>query len=482
MVSSVLWLVARGLRVGHRLAWVATVVTLVLHAAVQLSHHVHPVASTLVIAAGVWLACQWRAFPVLPDRRTTRQVVLLTGAAALVTAVDVTLRALRVTTSNPFWHTVAAWGDRAVIVAGVTLVAVAAWRLTSPRRRALPAAAHRAERERARRVVRRHGGGSLDYFALRDDKDWFFVGRSVVAYAVRGGVCLVSPDPIGPPAERARAWAEFAGFAARQGWSIVVVAAAEDWLPVYEFAGLQALYLGDIAVVDAPAFDLDGHDRKSIRRAHNRIARAGYTTTFHDPAQLARADPELCDAILAMSAESRRGEDERGFSMSLSRLFDPADAGLLLSVTRTPAGRVDAYCQWVPARDGWSLDVMRRRTDADLPNGLIDFTLVETIFETARRGGRTVSLNFAAFRETLAGERPAPLGPITRPVIDKLNESAQVTSLAPFNEKYGPSWERRFFASSRGDGLPYQVAAAVGAEGAIDQPLLNRLLDAIVGS
>ena len=54
----------------------------------------------------------------------------------------------------------------------------------------------------------------------------------------------------------------------------------------------------------------------------NRIARAGYVTTFHDPAAL---DPDLHAAIEQMSGESRRGEAERGYSMTLSRLLDPAD-------------------------------------------------------------------------------------------------------------------------------------------------------------
>ena len=50
--------------------------------------------------------------------------------------------------------------------------------------------------------MRRHGRGTLDYFALRDDKQFFFVRDSLVAYAVYGGVALVSPDPVGPASER----------------------------------------------------------------------------------------------------------------------------------------------------------------------------------------------------------------------------------------------------------------------------------------
>ncbi len=45
---------------------------------------------------------------------------------------------------------------------------------------------------------RRYGAGTLDYFTLRSDKEFFFWGGTVVAYAVYSGVCLVSPDPVRP--------------------------------------------------------------------------------------------------------------------------------------------------------------------------------------------------------------------------------------------------------------------------------------------
>ena len=75
--------------------------------------------------------------------------------------------------------------------------------------------------------------------------------------------------------------------------------------------------------------------------------------------------------LVELSIISRRGEVERGFSMTLSRLFDPEDTGLMLSVASDPAGKPRAFVQWVPAPDlqGWSLDVMCRNTDTDLPNG-----------------------------------------------------------------------------------------------------------------
>ena len=71
---------------------------------------------------------------------------------------------------------------------------------------------HRAI-DAARLVVERHGGDTLSYFALRDDKHHVRFGDTLIAYAVRNGVCLVSPDPIGPPSEHEPVWAAFHRFA-----------------------------------------------------------------------------------------------------------------------------------------------------------------------------------------------------------------------------------------------------------------------------
>ncbi len=64
--------------------------------------------------------------------------------------------------------------------------------------------------------------------------------------------------------------------------------------------------------------------------------------------------------------------------MTLGRIFDPTDTGLLLAGgARRRTGAPVAFCQYVPAAgiDGYSLDLMRR-DDGDHPNGLLDFVVV----------------------------------------------------------------------------------------------------------
>ena len=111
---------------------------------------------------------------------------------------------------------------------------------------------------RARAVVGQYGGDTLDYFALRDDKDILFTGEGIVAYTVLDRIMLVSPDPIGPPEERAEMWADAMDHADRNGWGITVLAANAGWLPTYHDAGMHDLYIGDEAIVDCQTFSLQG--------------------------------------------------------------------------------------------------------------------------------------------------------------------------------------------------------------------------------
>ena len=306
-----------------------------------------------------------------------------------------------------FPPTIDRYASISLLAVGLSLIVVALYLLTRPvvdRRLSSGRAAigRRAAELRARDIVRRHGTGTLDYFALRDDKQWFFHRDSLVAYAVFGGVCLVSPDPIGPFSERAHVWDSFRRYVDRNGWGLGVMGAGEEWLPTYQASGMRFLYIGDEAVVDPREFSLQGGKMKGLRQAVNRVARYGYTVRFLDPARL---DPADAARMAELMAKSRRGEQERGFSMMLGRLFDRRDTGLLLTLVEGPDGAPVAMCQFVPspAIGGYSLDLMRR-DPGEHPNGLLDFALCSTIDHLKEMGMKGLSLNFAALRSVLEGD------------------------------------------------------------------------------
>jgi lysylphosphatidylglycerol synthetase-like protein (DUF2156 family) len=335
--------------------------------------------------------------------------------------------------------------------------------------------ARRAAELRARDIVRRHGTGTLDYFALRDDKQWFFHRDSLVAYAVFGGVCLVSPDPIGPFSERAHVWDSFRHFVDRHGWGLGVMGAGEEWLPTYQASGMRFLYIGDEAVVDPRQFSLDGGKMKGLRQAVNRVARYGYTARFLDPAHL---HPEDAARMAELMAKSRRGEQERGFSMMLGRLFDPRDNGLLLTLVEGPDGTPVAMCQFVPspAIGGFSLDLMRR-DPGDHPNGLLDFALCSTIDHLKEMGMRGLSLNFAAMRSILEGETGDGVTQrVERWALRRLSGVLQIETLWRFNAKYEPRWLPRYIVFDSAEQFVPVAVQIMRAESLTEVPVIGRLL------
>ncbi len=328
--------------------------------------------------------------------------------------------------------------------------------------------------ERARDIVTRRGG-TLDYFALRSDKQHFFDRDSVVAYAIRSGVCLVSPDPVGPAEERERLWAGFRRFADEHGWSIAVLAASQEWLPIYRQSGMRDIYIGDEGVVDVRKLSLEGGSKKGLRQAVNRIAKYGYTISFHDPAHV---DPVLAEALRSVMIQSRRGGVERGFSMTLGRVFDPHDEGLLLAVASDPAGRAVAFCQFVPAPaiNGYSLDLMRR-DNGDHPNGLFDFILVRTMEQMRETGHTGLGLNFAMMRAVLAGEAGDGLpAKVERWVLRRMSDTMQIESLWRFNAKFDPAWQPRYVAWDSAEQSLGAALAIARAESFWELPIIGRFL------
>ena len=487
---------ARGVRRGQRWAWAAALLVLTLSAAAHVLKGLDVEEATLALAAVAFLAANSRHFRAPTDRPSLRRgtTTILLGALVAIAAGTIGVQISRHRTSWP--HAVAAVtgrlvGSTSISLGGgrfdttitLTLAAVAiglavsvGWLLVRP------VLGHGGGSvgisfADARDLVARYGGDTLSYFALRDDKHHVRIGDTLISYATRNGVCLVSPDPIGPAADREAAWAAFRDHVTSQGWSVAVLGASEDWLPTYRASGMAERYIGDEAIVDVGSFSLDGGAMKGLRQAVNRVAKYGYTIEFHDPASI---DPALAERLSRLMGESRRGQVERGFSMTLSRVFDGRDTGLLLAVCRGPDGEPAAFCQYVPAGDigGYSLDLMRR-SEGEHPNGLTDFVVVRTIERLRADGHRGLSLNFATMRAVLAGEMGDSVGRrVEKRVMQHLSDSMQIESLWRYNAKFQPAWRRRYLAYDSPEHLVAVGIAVAGAEQFRELPLVGRFLPA----
>ena len=491
-----LFVMARYLRSGNRLAWGVSIALLVLIALFNIGKTIDWPVAVLSLAGAAWLAAKQAAFPVRPGKVLTRRSLLVGGAVLLLATIIAVGLLIHLVRDNAM-----SLGDgvrtlfssldvelhergehprlELLLALVLSIVGLVMWHLhVANHVREIGAQEHHEARERARSVIDAYGGGTLDYFALRDDKEWFFLKDSVLAYAIRGSVCLVSPDPIGPAEQREEIWAEFMLWAEHHGLAVSVLAAGEEWLPIYEDSGLHTVYLGDEAIVDCQNFSLAGKKSKSLRQGHARIVRAGYSVQHVDPLQIS---DELKQRLEALSLQSRQGEVERGFSMTLSRLFDPEDKGLMLSIAFDAQGIAQAFIQWMPASaaDGWSLDVMRRSTAEDMPGGLMDFIIIETIGKLATEGKRGLGLNFAVLRDAVAEDKNSSR--FEKLVAQQASKHAQVASLWKFNSKYDPQWQPRYAAVGTMDLWLAQGLSMAHAEGLAEFPSLPSFASAATG-
>ncbi|MFI1368276.1 phosphatidylglycerol lysyltransferase domain-containing protein [Streptomyces griseochromogenes] len=364
------------------------------------------------------------------------------------------------------------WADVIVnilIAATFLLVLYACFR--SPRGECLLA---EEDERQLRCLLDKHGErDSLGYFALRRDKAVIFSpsGKAAVAYRVIGGVSLASGDPIGDPEAWPGAIDAWLAEARRHAWTPAVMGASEEAGTIYARHGLDALELGDEAIVDLADFTLDGRAMRVVRQAHNRVRRAGYTVRIRRHGDI--PDEEM--ALLIDRADHwRDGATERGFSMALGRLGDAGDGRCVMLECLDADDVPRALLSFVPwGEHGLSLDLMRR--DRDCENGLMEYMVVELLLQGEKLGVRRVSLNFAMFRSVFERGSRLGAGPVLRlwrSVLTFFSRWWQIESLYRANAKYRPVWEPRFLLFAKSSDIPRIGLASARAEGFLTPPAL----------
>ncbi len=324
--------------------------------------------AVLFVARGIWLGR-----PVTVANATVSSAMVATGVAAHLLSLD------------PL-------GDALVAGAGVALM----WPMRSRRdAAALP---------RVWELIERTHGDPLAPFAMQSMKSYWFNADSsaVIAYRTRLGFAVVSGDPVGDRTRFADLVGDFAAMCHDHGWRIMVLGCSERHLPLWGDVGvvgqsMKAVPIGRDVVIYIQRFAMIGRRFRNLRQAVQRTHNAGITTHVVEEQQLdASLKTELLEVLYA---SHRRSRVERGFSMILDRALEGCYPGVLLIIGRDRLGRVQGFHRYATAGAGndVTLDVPWRRPDA--PNGLDERLAVDMVAYCAARGGRRLSLAFAAFPE-----------------------------------------------------------------------------------
>lgn len=320
---------------------------------------------------------------------------------------------------------------------------------------------------------------SLGYFATRRDKSVIFApnGRAAITYRVEVGVCLASGDPVGDPRAWPQAIAAWRELCQAYGWTPGVMGASSTGAQAFREAGLNALQLGDEAILYPDRFRLSGPDMRAVRQAVTRARRAGLSVRLRRHRDIPAA--EMAEVIKRADAW-RDTETERGFSMALGRLGDSADGDCLLveavQSEGDDAGAVVAMLSLVPwGNNGLSLDLMRRSPSS--PNGTIELMVSDLLQNAESIGVTRVSLNFAMFRSAFEQGAQLGAGPVARlwrALLVFFSRWWQLETLYRSNMKYLPEWVPRYACYEDARFIPRVGVASVIAEGFLVLPFSRR--------
>jgi lysyl-tRNA synthetase class 2 len=458
--GAALLLLSGALARGKHRAWLLAVGLVLFAAVAHLAHGFDPeeaAASAVLLAALMALRDR---FDVPGDPAGVRPIVIGaagTGAAWAAVAVVGSAHVNRI-----------AGAGFEMLLAGCTFWALHHW-LRSHREPGRPTD---AERDRARRLVARHGSDSLSFFALRADRRYRFsrAGNAFLAYRVVAGCALVAGDPIGAPDEVPGLVEDFAGLCRERGWRMVVLHASAASLDVFRARGMRAVAIGDEAVLRPATFSLEGRSIRKVRQSVTRLRRSGYAMCVLRPAQISAGQRADIDRV---TREWRGRSAERGFSMAMDDLYAHDEARFALALDGD--GRVRGFLHLVPCANGYSLSAMRRGDGT--PNGLMEFLICETAAWAGHLGAEELSLNFAVFAEILraGGDSPAHLR-AARQIVVGLDRSFQLDRLFSFNRKFQPEWRTRYICFERARDVPVLSLATLHVERLLGPPqLLPRL-------
>jgi lysyl-tRNA synthetase class 2 len=492
--------VARGLSRGKRRAWTIAVALFAAAAVVNLLHGPDPLAVLLSVAMLIALIWFRREFRAQSDRGSLVEAAVFVPLYLLGVLVftAITLFAARhhitpglsftgvartaygglVGIAGPYTYHQRVFRDfmnTSLVVIGIVGVIFFLYLILRTFVQSTPPTPER--RRLAERIVRAWGDDTLDCFALRRDKNYYFSddGRSLIAYLYVRGTAMVAGDPVGPPEDTARTVDEFLAFCASRGWRVAFFAVREADAPIYRARGMHAIYLGDEAILRCRHFSLNDPGMKAVRSAVRRIDRDHHYELI--------AETDASKALIAelneISAEWRAGAPERGFTMELGLDVEGVEPDFVIGLAREDSGRVAGFLRFVPVygdHPGYSLDLMRRRPDA--ANGITEYLIASSALALGARGFERLSLNFAAWGRLLDSAGNAGLGGrLQRMMARGLNPFFQIQSLRDFNQKFNPEWVSRSVVIDDVSDLPRIALLYASVEGFLDVPLLGRALE-----
>ncbi len=298
--------------------------------------------------------------------------------------------------------------------------------------------------QRARGLLTTLGGSTMSWMTMWPEMRYYFTadGRGYVGYERHAGVAIALADPVAPEGTIADAVTEFTTSAERGGLIPCLFSVTDVAAEAARAAGWRTVQIAEDTLIDLPGLAFKGKKWQDIRSALNKAKREGITFKV---VTLAEEPFAVLAQVRAISEQwvGDKGLPEMGFTLGgVDEALDPAvKVGLAIDGT----GSIHGVTSWLPvyaqggAIRGWTLDVMRRRTDGF--RSVMEFMIASACTAFGAEGAAFISLSGAPLAR---GDEPGELDRADR-LLDKLGGALEpfygFRSLHAFKAKFSPRYE-----------------------------------------
>ncbi len=325
--------------------------------------------------------------------------------------------------------------------------------------------------ERVKDLLHTHGGGTMSWMITWPGNNYLFPAggpgaggpSGVVAYQHHMGTLLALSDPVCAPQDRRAAVQDFIDKAEHSGKVPCWFSVGAETAQIAEELGWRSLQIAEDTIIDLPNLAFKGKSWQHVRSALNKATKENISFRL---VTLADEPFGIRSQVRAISEEwvGDKGLPEMGFTLgSVDEAMDP-EVRVALAVDE--AGDVHGVLSWLPVYAesgadgasvpagtvrGWTLDVMRRRTDGFGP--VIEYLIASSAMAFKEEGALFVSLSGAP----LARSDDSVEEGMDR-LLDSLGAAMEpfygFRSLHAFKKKFSPRYEPVYLAFRDESDLP----------------------------
>jgi lysylphosphatidylglycerol synthetase-like protein (DUF2156 family) len=313
------------------------------------------------------------------------------------------------------------------------------------------------DRGRIVELIKEHGGGNISWMATWPGNFYFVTadGQAALAYQVHSNVALVLGDPIGSAPAVPNALNEFAEHCESQGWLPCLFSTGAVSLEPATALGWRHAQIAEDTIIDLPPLEFKGKSWQDVRSAINRAAKTEVTFRMvrlaDEPYRVVSQVRGICEDWIGS-----KGLPEMGFT--LGGVDEALDHEVYVGLAEDADGTIEGVTSWLPVHGeegevtGWTLDVMRRRTDGFRP--VMEFMIASACLTFKDQGALTVSLSGAPLARSDPDERLAGIDNVLDLIGRLLEPFYGFRTLHQFKAKFQPRTEPMYLCYTDEAALP----------------------------